>query len=258
MSLSLLISFATLVPWVHGFSATGVTEGDAEGPAWLDDDGSGCGAEGQPPLQVTAEVSPAAGSEVITASLTGGMQITSAEGVELAAMPGFPCEGSADSLDVLAAGTLFGEPTILLAITTGGHHEQMTWIGVFRIGFGGDINALFAGAVEIREGDVTRTGDIAFLPGALIYRPPGRGPSLWVLDPVIHTYFPRGPFDHEAPLHVVRPPDATRREAATLARNPFVARARGLIHGPACSVAAMTPVGGSAVRSSSASEEEGP
>ena len=60
---------------------------------------------------------------------------------------------------------------------------------------------MFAGVVEQREDGVVRTGSITLLPGALLYRAPGGGVSLWVFDPVAHAFMPRGAIDHEAEPH---------------------------------------------------------
>jgi hypothetical protein len=190
------------LPWLHGFPGARVsTSADPGAAGWFGEDIE-CPAQAQPPLRLVADVAPAAGRETIVATLAGGIRVTSAEGIELAASAGYPCQGSADELEVLAVGSVFGERTIVLAFTTGGRREQGTWVGVYRVGFGGDIDPLFAGMVETREDGIVRTGSVTFLPGALIYRPPGhRGDSLWVFDPVVHTYTPRGPFDHEAPPH---------------------------------------------------------
>ncbi len=189
------------LPWLHGFAGARVRAGADPGAiGWLGGQVE-CPADAQPPLRLVADVSPAAGREIIVATLTGGIRVTSSEGVELATSSGYPCQGSADELEVLAAGTVFGERTIVLAFTSGGRREQQTWLGVYRLGFRGEIDPLFAGVVESREDGIVRTGSVTFIPGALIYRPPGNHDSLWVFDPVVHTYTPRGPFAHETIPH---------------------------------------------------------
>ncbi len=190
------------IPWLHGFSSAAATEGGQPGePTELTGEQLICPADAQPPLRLTADVSPVAGRESIVASFSRGIRITSSEGVELAATAGTPCSGSADALEMLAVGTIFHEKTLVLVFTSGGRREQQVWLGVYRVGFAGTIDALFAGVVETRVDDIVRTGSVQFLPGALIYRPPGNGDSLWIFDPVVHTYTPRGPFDHEAEPH---------------------------------------------------------
>lgn len=188
------------LPWLHGFAPAQSRTSAPGSTSWFDGD-LDCPADAQPPLTLVADVAPAGGRETIVATLTGGIRVTSAEGVELAASPGYPCAGSADELEVLAAGSVFGERTIVLAFTSGGRREQYTWLGVYRIGFGGEIDPLFAGVVEQREDGIVRRGSVTFIPGALIYRPPGHRDSLWVFDPVVHTYTPRGPFGHEVLPH---------------------------------------------------------
>jgi hypothetical protein len=189
------------LPWLHGFAGERVrASADPGSVGWFGEE-IDCPADAQPPLRLVADVAPAAGREVIVATLTGGIRVTSTEGVELATSPGYPCQGSADELEVLAVGTVFGERTIVLAFTSGGRREQQTWLGLYRIGFRGEIDPLFAGVVESREDGIVRSGSVTFIPGALIYRPPGHRDSLWVFDPVVHTYTPRGPFGHEAEPH---------------------------------------------------------
>lgn len=186
------------LPWLHGLSEARTTEGVPGAPG---DPEAACPADAQAPLQIVADVAPAAGRETITATLTGGIHVTSIEGIELAATPGYPCEGTADALESLSVGRIFHEPVIVLALTSGGRREQMTWLGVYRVGPYGGIDALFAGAVEMRVDGVVRSGKVTFLPGALIYRPPGRRDSLWVFDPVVRTYTPRGPLEREGEPH---------------------------------------------------------
>jgi hypothetical protein len=186
---------AAALPWLHGLTDVTSTDTAVPGePAWLADD-SDCAADAQPPLRLTVD------DDVISATYTGGIRITTSEGVERAVSPGYPCTGSADALEVLAVGTIFHEKAIVLAFTSGGRNEQSTWIGVYRVGFAGAIDPLFAGVVEQREDGIVRTGSVTFVPGALIYRPPGAHDTLWVFDPVVHTYTPRGPFGHEGEPH---------------------------------------------------------
>lgn len=186
------------LPWLRGASETRTTEGT---PGTAGDPEAECPADAQAPLRMVADVAPAAGRETITATMTGGIHVVSSEGIELASTAGYPCGGTADALESLSVGRIFHEPAIVLVFTSGGRREQMTWLGVYRVGPYGGIDALFAGVVETRIDGVVRTGRITFVPGALIYRPPGHHDSLWVFDPVVRTYMPRGPFDHEAEPH---------------------------------------------------------
>ena len=202
------------LPWLGNFTDATVSDGDQPGvaseptesgdeswPGWLAEDEPLCAADAQPPLHLRAEVAPSAGIETVVATLTGGVRVINAEGLEVTRSAGVPCVGTADALEILAVGTVFRQRTIVLAITNGGRREQAVWIGVYRVGAAGGLDPLFSGVVETREDGVVRTGRITFLPGALIYRPPGQGDALWVFDPVAHAYTPRGPFDHEAEPH---------------------------------------------------------
>lgn len=187
--------FSAVLPWLSGLSdVTSVDSGTPGEVAELDEDLL-CAAEAQPPLRLTVR------DETITATYTTGIRVENAEGIETASSPGYPCLGSADSLDGLAVASIFGEPAIVLTFTSGGHNEQWTWVGVYRVGFAGEIDPLFAGVVEHRIGESTRTGSVTFVPGALIYRPPGARDTLWVFDPVVHTYTPRGLFGREGEPH---------------------------------------------------------
>lgn len=192
MLLPLLIA---TIPWLHGLGEVKSTDTGTPGEAaWLTEDAL-CPAEAQPPLRLTV------GSQTITATYTTGIRVENAEGIEIAASPGYPCLGSADTLEALAVADIFGEPAIILSFTSGGRNEQWSWVGVYRVGFGGAIDPLFAGVVEHRVDGIVRTGSVTFLPGSLIYRPPGARDTLWVFDPVVHTYVPRGLFGHEGEPH---------------------------------------------------------
>jgi hypothetical protein len=194
MSLLAILGAAAL-PWLHGLADVKSTDGGTPGEAaWLDDEPL-CAAEAQPPLRLTT------GSDTISATYTTGIRVENAEGSETASSPGYPCTGSADALEGLAVASIFGERAIVLTFTSGGHNEQWTWVGVYRVGFAGSIDPLFAGVVEHRIGEDVRTGSVAFVPGALIYRPPGARDTFWVFDPVVHTYVPRGLFGHEGEPH---------------------------------------------------------
>lgn len=184
-----------MLPWLHGLADVTTTDSATPGePAWLTEEAQ-CPAEAQPPLRLTVR------GQTITATYTTGIRVLSSEGVQVAASPGYPCLGSADTLESLSVATIFGEPAIVLSFTSGGRNEQWTWLGVYRVGFGGSIDALFAGIVEHRVDGIVRTGAVTFVPGALIYRPPGARDTLWVFDPVVHTYVPRGLFGHEGEPH---------------------------------------------------------
>jgi len=192
MMLPLLVA---ALPWLHGVSDVTSTDTATPGEAaWLSEDAL-CAAEAQPPLRLTV------GGQTITATYTTGIRVENAEGVEVASSPGYPCLGSADSLEALSVGSIFGEPAIILTFTSGGRNEQWTWLGVYRVGFGGAIDPLFAGVVEYRVDGIVRTGSVRFVPGALIYRPPGARDTLWVFDPVVDTYVPRGVFGREGEPH---------------------------------------------------------
>lgn len=143
-------------------------------------------------LRVTAEVAPSPGRETVVASYAYGVLVLDSEGTVIAAAPGYSCEGSADQIEVLAAGTAFGVPTIVVVGTTGGRREQLTWLGMFRVGLGGRLDPVFTGAVEQREDGIVRRGSVTVLPGALLVRDPFGGVGFWVFDRGGGVYIPRG------------------------------------------------------------------
>ncbi len=191
--LPLLVS--AVLPWIQGLSDVTSAESGTAGEAAGFGEDLPCAAEAQSPLRLVV------GNETITATYATGIRVENAEGIETASSPGYPCFGSVDSLDGLAVASIFGEPAIVLTFTSGGRNEQWTWVGVYRVGFAGSLDPLFAGVVEHRLGASARTGSVTFVPGALIYRPPGARDTLWVFDPVVHTYTPRGLFDREGEPH---------------------------------------------------------
>lgn len=154
-----------------------------------------------PGYALTANVASAGGDETILASFAHGVMVYGREGQLLTSTPGFSCEGSADELDVLAVGTVFGVPTIAIVATTGGRREQLTWLGLFRVAANGRLEATFAGAIEQREDGIVRRGSVTFLPGALLVRDPMGGVGFWTFDRVSGVYIPRGGLTGVEPPH---------------------------------------------------------
>jgi hypothetical protein len=138
---------------------------------------------------------------MIVASYARGVMVFGADGQVLASTPGFPCSGTADEIEVVAAGDAYGVPTLVLAATTGGHREQLTWLGMFRVEPTGTLEAVFAGTVELREDGVVRRGSVTVLPDALHVRDPAGPSGYWVFDPVAGVYLPPGAYDDTAVPH---------------------------------------------------------
>lgn len=198
------------LPWLHGIDHVQVTrEGNPEVASRMtqSEPDPSCVASEYPGLELHADVYPAGGQETVLATYTQGIEIHGSEDELLGAAPGFTCEGSADDLELLASGTVFLEPTIVLAITSGGRREQSTWIALYRPGEGGRLDPLFTATVEEREGDRVHRGDITFVPGGLLYRRPGGGTSVWIYDPVARAYVPRGPSEPPERVGLSTPPD---------------------------------------------------
>jgi hypothetical protein len=186
---------ALALPWLHGFAATAVS---AEASAqvvermarWRAPDPD-CSAAAYGGLALAADVAPAPGSEEVLASYTQGVLVLDAAGRVIASAPAPGCQGSADDLDAIAVGDAqLGGPVIALATTGGGYHAASTWLGLYRV-VNGAVVAIFAGVVEDRVGDRTRTGAVTVLPGALLYRAPSGEQTLWVYRPEQHRYVPQ-------------------------------------------------------------------
>ena len=150
-------------------------------------------------LALHADIAPAAGRETIYASYRGGVVVVGSEGQTIATGPGYDCEGSADGIEILAAGAAFGVPTIVIAATSGGQRERMTWIAMLRPGRNGELDTVFAGAVELVEDGIVRRGGITILPGALLVRDHLGGVGFWTFDPVAGVYVPRGAYGDREP-----------------------------------------------------------
>ncbi|MDB4960106.1 MAG: hypothetical protein JWP01_105 [Myxococcales bacterium] len=141
-------------------------------------------------LVLSADVSPAPGSETLLASFSQGVTVLGSEGQELASTPGYPCFGSADQVDVLAAGTAFGTPTVVLAVTVGGRREQATWLAMFRIGTAGRLEPVFTTVVEEREDEIVRRGSVTVLRDGLLVRHPSGRTAVWRWDAAAGVYLP--------------------------------------------------------------------
>lgn len=195
------------MPWLHGLYGAAVTElpDDTVAPRmtmWVESDAE-CPAGFYPGMAIEADVAPSPGNETVLASYTQGVLVLDSEGELLASSPGYTCEGTADDAIALAAGSTFLEPTIALVVTSGGRREQITWLALYRVGFGGRLDPVFTASVEEREDEVVRRGDVAFVPGGLLYRRPGGGWSVWIYDPVGRAYMHRGELERsDEPPHV--------------------------------------------------------
>ena len=185
------------VPWLHGFdervSSTGV---DTPG-APADEPNDGCGVAVTRKIELVADVAPSAGRETIVASFQDGISVFDREEHLVSELPGYPCEGSADELDVIAVGRAYGKPMVAIAATSGGRHETATFIGLFRPGE--KLQPLFTAVVETRSGDTITRGAIYLLPEGLLYQRPGGGFALWRLEDVYVPVLPEEPHD-EPPL----------------------------------------------------------
>lgn len=183
-------SSAPGMPWLHGLgdavsSSTGVDEPPAPDDSEI---APGCSVGASRTIELSADVAPAAGKETIVASYSGGITVFDREDHLVAHTPGWPCEGSADELDTIAFGTAYGEPTLAVAATSGGHREAATWVALFRTGR--TLEATFTAVVETRRDDIVKRGAIHLIPGGLLYERPGGPIRFWRLDPGAKIYVP--------------------------------------------------------------------
>jgi hypothetical protein len=149
----------------------------------------GCTAESVTEHELVADVAPSAGKETIRATFVDGIAVYDAEHQLVARSPGYECEGSADELVMLEAGSAFGEATIALAVRQGGHHHDEVALTLFRLDPHVGLKAAFTASVEERDGDDVKKGAIWMLPNGLVYRRPGLSPAtVWTFDPVGRIY----------------------------------------------------------------------
>ena len=192
---------APSLPWVHGFSERAASTGVQAPRAPADEPAEGCGVAATRPIELVADVAPSAGRETIVATYQTGIAVFDREDHLVSELPGYPCQGSADELDALVAGTAYGEPLLAAVATTGGRRETATFVALFRPG--ATLTPLFTAVVETRADEVVKTGGIYLLPDGLLYRRPGGGTALWRLEDVYVPVLPETPHD-EPPLVSLR------------------------------------------------------
>ena len=196
--LALLAPVAAL-PWLQGFFAPeavterGSPEVIAELAAWRAPSSSQrCVADEYGGLSLEADVAPTPGRERIIASYSQGMFVLDAEHHVLAQATGFTCQGSSDELVAIAAGDgAIGTPLVALAATSGGRVESTTWLTLYRVSNGGELQPVFIGEVERHASQTTRTGTVTLIPGGLVYVDPAGTISLWTYDAELGRYVER-------------------------------------------------------------------
>ena len=193
MSLSLLAPLAAL-PWLQGFFApASVAEhGSLDVLAQLSEwraPAEDCTASAYGGLELRADVASPPGAETVLASYTQGVFVMDRERHLLAQAPPFVCEGSGDEIVAIAAGDVsIGTPIVALAVTTGGRNESTTYLTMYRVANGGELQPVFIGEVEQHEGGMTRTGIVTVIPGGLVYRDPAGAVSIWTYDADLGRY----------------------------------------------------------------------
>ena len=193
-----------LLPWLHNLQQTVATDMSEplDASAYENEPADeACEELAATAITLEADVAPSAGLETIIASYAAGVTVIGREGNVLASAPGYACAGTADTVEVLAAGYAFGAPTIALVATTGGRREQLTWLGLYRVTREGELDAVYTGAVEERVDGVVRRGSITILPGALLVRDPGGAVGFWVWDETSGTYLAPAAYEPFAGAH---------------------------------------------------------
>jgi hypothetical protein len=138
---------------------------------------------------ITADVAAESGAETIIASIAHGVVVFAAEGQELA-RAAVGCGGAGDELEAIAFGTAedIGR-VIAVLVRTGGLAETTTRVDLFRID-GEDtteLERLFSGPVEVRDGDRFATGRLELVPGGVLFRKPGGRSTTWTFDVATRT-----------------------------------------------------------------------
>jgi hypothetical protein len=189
-----LVAALAALPWLQGFfSPQGVTEQGsrdviAELAEWAEPV-EDCVASAYGGLSLRDDVSASPGDELVLASYTQGVFVFDRDRQLIAQSQPLPCEGSADELVALAAGDAsIGTPVLVLAATSGGRAESVTWLTMYRVADRGELQPIFIGEVERHEGGTTRTGLVTLIPGGLVYRDPEGSTSMWVYDPELGRY----------------------------------------------------------------------
>ena len=184
------------MPWLHGFSATAVTDtltpqasrriaSVLSTPA--EDDYGG--------FALSADLAGDARTETVLASYRLGVAVMDPDGRLVARAPAFDAGGSADDLISLATGDgQLGSPVIVLAVQTGGHRENSIWVAIYRMTDARMLQQLFYAPIEIHEGSETRTGTLTFTRSGLLYRAPDSSAATsWTLDVRRGRYLERPP-----------------------------------------------------------------
>jgi hypothetical protein len=183
------------LPWLQGFFAPAAVTGPpsidvgAELAEWREPD-EACIATAYGGLALHAELLPELeGPEAVLATFTQGVFVLDGERHVVAQVPGFQCEGSADELVAIAAGDVaIGEPVVALAATAGGRAESITWLSLYRISDGGELQPIFIGEVEHHADGTTAAGLVTIVPGGLVYRDPAGRASTWIYDLALGRY----------------------------------------------------------------------
>lgn len=182
------------LPWLQGFftpeavSERGVPSVITELAEWRAAPGD-CVADSYGGLLLRADVAPTPGRERILASYSQGVFVLDHDRHVLAQATGFSCQGSSDELVAIAAGdAAIGTPLVALAATTGGRAESATYLTLYRVSGGGELQPVFIGEVERHANQQTRTGMVTIIPGGLIFVDPAGTVSLWIYDPEIGRY----------------------------------------------------------------------
>jgi hypothetical protein len=195
----LVLATLTALPWLQGFFLAADVSEDTRRDVveqmseWRAPDSECIAGSYGGGLRLHADLAATSpGDETVLASYTQGLVVLDAEHHLLAQAPPLACAGSADELLAIAVGDAqLPTPVVVLAASSGGHAETVTWLTIYRVANSGELQPVFSGEVESHAGHTTRTGLVTIVPGGLVYRDPHGTSSIWLYDSTLGRYVQR-------------------------------------------------------------------
>lgn len=187
------------LPWIQGFVPAAVSDlATPSATQHLARLRSASPDEDYGALELHADLAGDAQSETVLASYGFGVAVLAPTGRVIARAPGETPVGSADDLLAIAVGDAqLGVPVLVVASQHGGHRESTVQVTLYRLVGGRALQSLFSAPIELHEGEVTRTGSLAFGRANLLYRAPGAAATrMWTLDPARGRYTERAVAEH--------------------------------------------------------------
>jgi hypothetical protein len=194
------------VPRIPGMAAValaGAADPGGSAEDRLGPPADGCQSGDPAVFVLAAEVDATSpGAESVLVSAAHGVVVLDARGARRGALP-FTCGGSGDEILSVAVGDVgIGAPAIAVVAVTGGRAEATTRVELLALA-DGRLARLFAGDIEVRDGDELRTGELRVTPTGLVHRPPTGTTTRHRADPWTHRFTPEAAGD---PPPAVVPP----------------------------------------------------